>query len=55
MSSTGFRARYPVRVGDINYGGHLGNDKYLLLFHDARLAYLAAWAHRRRTSGAGPA
>ena len=26
-----------VRVGDMNYGGHLGNDKALLLFHDARL------------------
>ena len=26
-----------VRVGEINYGGHLGNDKALLLFHDARL------------------
>lgn len=29
-----------VRVGDINYGGHLGNDKALLIFHDARIKWL---------------
>ena len=34
--------RIDVRVGDINYGGHMGNDKALLVFHDARLAYLEA-------------
>jgi acyl-CoA thioester hydrolase len=31
---------YEVRIGDINYGGHMGNDKSLLLFHDARIAFL---------------
>lgn len=29
-----------VRISDINYGGHLGNDRYLSLFHDARIRYL---------------
>lgn len=48
-----FRARYPVRVGDINYGGHLGNDKYLLLFHDARLAFLAALGASEKDIGGG--
>ena len=33
-------ARVEVRVGDINYGGHMGNDKALLVFHDARIAFL---------------
>jgi len=33
-------AKYEVRVGDINYGGHMGNDKSLLLFHDARIKFL---------------
>jgi acyl-CoA thioester hydrolase len=33
-------ARIEVRVGDINYGGHMGNDKALLVFHDARIRYL---------------
>jgi YbgC/YbaW family acyl-CoA thioester hydrolase len=35
-----FAGAYTVRVGDINYGGHMGNDKALLLFHDARLHFL---------------
>jgi acyl-CoA thioester hydrolase len=33
-------ARVEVRVGDINYGGHMGNDKALLVFHDARIKFL---------------
>jgi acyl-CoA thioester hydrolase len=48
-----FRVRYPVRIGDINYGGHLGNDKYLLLFHDARLAYLAGLGATEKDIGGG--
>ena len=35
-----FTAEFDVRVGDINYGGHMGKDKFLLLFHDARMLYL---------------
>ena len=35
-----FAGSYTVRVGDINYGGHMGNDKALLLFHDARIHFL---------------
>jgi acyl-CoA thioesterase FadM len=35
-------ARIEIRVGDINYGGHMGNDKALLVFHDARIAFLNA-------------
>jgi len=32
--------KFEIRVGDINYGGHMGNDKALLLFHDARIRFL---------------
>ncbi len=53
MSAAGFRARFPVRVGDINYGGHLGNDKFLLLFHDARLAFLASLGASEKDIGGG--
>ena len=35
-----FAGTYKVRVGDINYGGHMGNDRALLLFHDARIDFL---------------
>lgn len=30
----------PLRVTDMNYGNHLGNDKVLSLFHEARLSAL---------------
>jgi acyl-CoA thioesterase FadM len=30
-----------VRVTDLNYGGHLGNDALLGLIHEARVRYLA--------------
>lgn len=29
-----------VRIGDINYGGHLGNDAMLSLIHEARVQFL---------------
>lgn len=35
-----FTAKYTVGIGDINYGGHLGNDKALIIFHDARIQFL---------------
>ncbi|NIA31009.1 MAG: hypothetical protein GWP06_13985, partial [Actinobacteria bacterium] len=34
-----FQTKLTVRVGDINYGGHLANDKTLLYFHEARIRY----------------
>ena len=35
-----FTSTYKVTIGDINYGGHLGNDKALVIFQDARLHFL---------------
>jgi acyl-CoA thioesterase FadM len=40
MSTSNFIAKYTVGIGDINYGGHLGNDKALIIFHDARIQFL---------------
>ncbi len=37
-----FYTELQVRVGDLNYGGHLGNDKFLLYFHEARVRYFQA-------------
>ena len=31
-----------VRITDLNYGGHVGNDTFLSLIHEARTAFLAS-------------
>ncbi len=35
-----FKTEIPIRITDINYGGHLGNDSILSLVHEARLRFL---------------
>lgn len=35
-----FSTEVQVRIGDINYGGHLGNDAILSLIHEARVRFL---------------
>jgi acyl-CoA thioester hydrolase len=35
-----FRTEIPVRITDLNYGGHLGNDALLGLLHEARVHFL---------------
>ena len=37
-----YRCYSSIRIGDINYGGHLGNDRVLSYCHEARLRYLKA-------------
>jgi 4-hydroxybenzoyl-CoA thioesterase len=34
-----------VRITDVNYGGHLGNDAVLSLVHEARLQFLASMGY----------
>ena len=46
-----FKADFIVRIGDINYGGHMANDKFLLLFHDARIGYLEALGFSEKDIG----
>ena len=36
-----FHTDITVRTTDLNYGGHLGNDRLLALIHEARVAFLA--------------
>lgn len=36
-----FSAIIPVRIGDINYGRHVGNDAILSIIHEARMQMLA--------------
>ena len=40
-----FRAKLRVRVDDVNYGGHLGNDSVLTLCHEARIRFFAQIGH----------
>lgn len=36
-----FRTQIAVRITDLNYGGHVGNDTVLSLVHEARMQFLA--------------
>lgn len=35
-----FSTELDIRVSDLNYGNHLGNDRMVTLLHEARLRYL---------------
>ncbi len=35
-----FNCRIPIRITDINYGGHVGNDAFLSIIHEARMQFL---------------
>jgi acyl-CoA thioesterase FadM len=35
-----FQTEIPVRITDLNYGGHLGNDSVLSICHEARVRFL---------------
>ena len=35
-----FSTNIPVRISDINYGGHVGNDSILAMIHEARVRFL---------------
>jgi acyl-CoA thioesterase FadM len=36
-----FTTRLEVRIGDVNYGNHLGHDRVVTLLHEARVRFLA--------------
>lgn len=35
-----FSTTMAVRVSDINYGGHVGNDRFVSIIHEARVRWL---------------
>lgn len=37
-----FQVQIPVRISDINYGNHLGNDSVLSIIHEARMQAFAS-------------
>src|SRR6478672_6993146 len=38
--SFSFSTTIPIRIADLNYGGHVGNDAILSLLHEARVQFL---------------
>ena len=46
-----FSTKIPVRICDINYGGHLGNDRILSIVHDARILFLKQWNYTEMNAG----
>ncbi len=50
---TEFKTKIPVRIDDINYGGHMGNDRYLIFFQEARLRLLKSLGFSEMNIGNG--
>ena len=49
-----FSTELPVRITDINYGGHLGNDAVLALAQEARIRFLLSHGYSEmNVEGAG--
>jgi acyl-CoA thioesterase FadM len=46
-----FTAKISVRIGDINYGGHVGNDAILSIIHEARVEMLASKGYDEMNAG----
>jgi len=43
-----FRTDLTIRISDINYGGHLGNDAVLTLAQEARIRFLASLGYSEK-------
>ncbi len=37
--SFSFKTKIPIRITDVNYGGHVGNDSFLAMIQEARLQF----------------
>lgn len=40
-----FHTAFTLTVGDLNYGNHLGNDRLLMLAHEARMRFFSDLGH----------
>ncbi|MBF9252885.1 thioesterase family protein [Pontibacter sp. 172403-2] len=48
---TQFEATIPVRITDLNYGAHLGNDALLSILHEARIQLLRHFGYSELAFG----
>lgn len=46
-----YKVTIPVRIYDINYGGHIGNDSILSVIHEARMQLLHQWGYTELDAG----
>jgi len=46
-----FSATVQVRITDLNYGGHVGNDAMLSILHEARVQFLAHFGFTEHSIG----
>jgi len=46
-----FSCTVAVRISDINYGNHLGNDSVLSIIHEARMQFLSQWGYTELSAG----
>ena len=46
-----FSTVLPIRISDINYGGHLGNDAVLSMIHEARVRFLNNYHYTEQNIG----
>jgi acyl-CoA thioesterase FadM len=46
-----FSTKIQVRITDINYGGHVGNDTILSILHEARVQYLKYYGYAELNCG----
>lgn len=49
-----FNTTIPIRITDLNYGGHVGNDTILSIIHEARVLFLRHYGYEElNLAGAG--
>jgi acyl-CoA thioester hydrolase len=46
-----YTANIAVRIGDVNYGNHVGNDAILSIIHEARMQMLGAFNFTEMNAG----
>ena len=53
-ASFGFSTEISIRITDINYGGHVGNDSILSIIHEARMQFLKSLGLAEKTGNDRP-
>lgn len=48
-----FNMETTVSIGDINYGNHMGNERFLLLFQEVRIRFLERHGLSEQNAGEG--